>query len=383
MRKSFLFRFEGTDSSLRHDWFLKSSQDISPAKISLLNPPFSFKTHFLATTSSKGSKAVTTQKIKRAQYSSSIQTITMKYYSNISLSILIVIFLAQLQPPFTIASCLDLSYCNGNGQCNDNVCSCYAGWGATTDITLYRAPDCSARVCPAGKSWADVPTGNQQAHALTECSSRGICDRTTGTCKCTLNFAGPACERMPCPNDCSGHGKCLSMKNLAKIYNTFPLTSSYTVYDVNITSDGRTSTGWDADKIFGCYCDSSWPVGFGPGESQESEWFGPDCSLRHCPSGDDPTTAVNETDCSYRNQRSDNGERSNRVNGTEGNLCHVDCANRGICDYKQGLCKCFVGFQSLSCSQSSWYFVEPTGGVPAITDDGIFTHLQSPPVLHP
>ena len=312
--------------------------------------------------------------------SSSTQILRMKYHSDASLSILIVILLVQHQLPFTIASCLDLSYCNGHGKCVGNVCSCYAGWGASTDITLYRAPDCSARVCPAGKSWADVPTGNHQAHALTECSSRGICDRTTGTCKCTPNFAGPACERMPCPNDCSGHGQCLSMKNLALMYNTLPLAATFTTYDVNITSNGRTSTGWDAEKIFGCHCDSSWRVGFGPGETQEAEWFGPDCSLRHCPSGDDPSTAFNETDCSYRTQRLDNDAR-NRVNGTAGNLCHVDCANRGVCDYTQGICKCFVGYQSLSCAQSSAYFVEPTGDMgPVITDDGIFTHLQAPVV---
>jgi hypothetical protein len=27
-------------------------------------------------------------------------------------------------------------------------------------------------------------------------------------------------------------------------------------------------------------CDSSWPVGLGSGQTQEPEWFGPDCSLR-------------------------------------------------------------------------------------------------------
>lgn len=29
-------------------------------------------------------------------------------------------------------------------------------------------------------------------------------------------------------------------------------------------------------------------VGLGAGETQEAEYFGPDCSLLHCPSGDDP-----------------------------------------------------------------------------------------------
>jgi len=35
---------------------------------------------------------------------------------------------------------------------------------------------------------------------------------------------------------------------------------------------------WDSDKIFGCNCDEG--------------FFGPDCSLRHCPTGDDPLTGT-------------------------------------------------------------------------------------------
>lgn len=54
---------------------------------------------------------------------------------------------------------------------------------------------------------------------------------------------------------------------------------------------------WDEEMIYGCVCDSAWEVGLGAGQTQEPEWFGPDCSLRHCPSGDDPSTDVDETDC--------------------------------------------------------------------------------------
>lgn len=50
--------------------------------------------------------------------------------------------------------------------------------------------------------------------------------------------------------------------------------------------------------IYGCVCDSAWEVGLEAGQTQEPEWFGPDCSLRHCPSGDDPVTLDDETDCS-------------------------------------------------------------------------------------
>ena len=90
------------------------------------------------------------------------------------------------------------------------------------------------------------------------------------------------------------------------------------------------TTTWDENKIYGCVCDSSWTVGLASGQTQQPEWFEPDCSLRRwaalaakyllasfvvashqahccllslhrlptrCPTGDDPNTAVTETDC--------------------------------------------------------------------------------------
>ena len=39
--------------------------------------------------------------------------------------------------------------------------------------------------------------------------------------------------------------------------------------------------------------------------------------------------------------------------GAEGNLCHVDCANRGKCDFRTGLCECWTGSYGQDCSQQS------------------------------
>ena len=47
---------------------------------------------------------------------------------------------------------------------------------------------------------------------------------------------------------------------------------------------------WDAYSNHGCLCDSAWKVGLAANETQEPEWFGPNCVRRHCPSGDDPVT---------------------------------------------------------------------------------------------
>jgi hypothetical protein len=106
---------------------------------------------------------------------------------------------------------------------NANKCECFEGWGAASDITYYRAPDCSKRTCPAGKAWADVPAADKTAHRLAECSNRGTCDRSTGQCKCFDGFTGDACNRNKCPNDCSGHGQCLSMRQLARLDAALPL----------------------------------------------------------------------------------------------------------------------------------------------------------------
>jgi len=226
------------------------------------------------------------------------------------------------------------NYCNGHGVCNGatSTCDCFEGFGASTDITLYRAPDCSALTCPSGKAWGDVPTSANVAHALAECSNRGSCDRSKGICSCFDGFTGDACQRMKCPGDCSGHGQCVSISQMARMPNAFPL-NNITFYE-----GYESSTTWDEDIIYGCVCDSSWSVGLKAGERQRSEWFGPDCSLRRCPSGDDPETTGDETDCSGVG----GGERNN--------TCHVDCANRGLCDHYRGLCNCFDGYYGANCT---------------------------------
>jgi len=138
---------------------------------------------------------------------------------------------------------------------------------------------CFLGTCPSGLAWGDLPTSSSNAHELAECSNRGICNRNSGECTCFAGFVGGACQRTGCPNDCSGHGRCLSMKQLATTSDALPL-SSPTTYTGN-----EDTTTWDEEKLYGCVCDSSWEVGLGDGETQEPEWFGPDCSLRHCPSG--------------------------------------------------------------------------------------------------
>lgn len=76
-------------------------------------------------------------------------------------------------------------------------------------------------------------------------------------------------------NNCSGHGKCLSMREIAQSSKGFPLQT--TNYEYGYDTDG---IAWDADILYTCVCDSTWNVGVGSGQTQLAEYFGPDCSQR-------------------------------------------------------------------------------------------------------
>jgi len=133
-------------------------------------------------------------------------------------------------------TCVSLSGCNGHGTCigATDTCSCFTGWGSDSDVSYYKAPDCSLRTCPSGRAWADVPTSPTEAHALAECSNRGTCDRNYGVCSCVAGFEGSACQRMKCPKGCSGHGQCLPLYQLAAMTDAMPLSpvTTYTGFEV-------------------------------------------------------------------------------------------------------------------------------------------------------
>mmetsp|Transcript_30583 Transcript_30583/g.68364 ORF Transcript_30583/g.68364 Transcript_30583/m.68364 type:complete len:492 (-) Transcript_30583:3-1478(-) len=254
------------------------------------------------------------------------------------------------------AGCAAQSSCNLRGKCNYcfERCECFTGFGGTGDLVLTGrdlAADCSSRVCPAGKAFADLPSAANKAHAVAECAGQGSCDRATGRCKCFFPFEGAACERRRCPNDCSGHGQCLSMNELTQLRHKANPKNANFEYG---SADQLTTTSWDWDLVHGCLCDSSWPVGYGDGETQLSEWFGADCSLKRCPSGNDPYTTLDETNCRGKSQLppvafSNKLPLADPEKGFDGNKCYVACANRGLCDNVLGTCVCFEGSWGQAC----------------------------------
>ena len=147
--------------------------------------------------------------------------------------------------------------CSHKGTCDVyGSCTCFAGW---------MGADCSLRSCPWSYAWTDYASTDDTAHAKAECSNRGLCDRATGNCECMDGFTGRACEHMACDFNCYYHGECLSMRRFSSTqYNDESEQFAY-------------KSVWDADKIYGCVCDSPYTATF-------------NCGLRECPSGDDPLT---------------------------------------------------------------------------------------------
>lgn len=199
--------------------------------------------------------------------------------------------------------------CSGHGRCGTkDQCTCFPNW---------MAADCSERVCPYGLAWVDTPRGDLnhdgvrslgaagmvsvmstnkneyeiyptdsstvkdatsgEAHFYTECSNKGLCDREFGVCKCFDGYTGSSCQRTVCPNDCSGHGVCRTVEEIAlNVMNTKKTDSAGGENFYTGMSSSEVYRLWDMDKAQSCVCDHG--------------YSGPDCSRRECPRGDDPLT---------------------------------------------------------------------------------------------
>lgn len=201
--------------------------------------------------------------------------------------------------------------CSGHGTCSlHDQCTCCRNW---------QGNDCSQRTCPFGYAHVDSPKGDldsstgtlsgpqypvimgstvypfgtteqypdaadQEGHFYMECSNKGLCNRDEGLCECFPGYEGSACQRASCPNDCSGHGTCETIKELAEDREDGDLSKG--AYAMNGYASDHAGIGdlsgigdityelWDKTLTMGCKCD--------PG------FMGPDCSMKLCRYGVDP-----------------------------------------------------------------------------------------------
>lgn len=94
--------------------------------------------------------------------------------------------------------------------------------GGKNDVPALKAPSyrCQPYLYFVGARWDVAPITKayeeNTAHVVMECSNVGVCNRVTGSCSCPSGYTGSACQRLACPNDCSGRGTCATLGQVRK-----------------------------------------------------------------------------------------------------------------------------------------------------------------------
>jgi hypothetical protein len=204
------------------------------------------------------------------------------------------------------------------------------------------------------ESWVGDYNLDDEGHFYMECSNRGTCDRKAGACECFEGYQGTACQRQACPNDCSGHGTCETVRELAGM-NVTKVTDTGTHADVEVytanagqnyivTSHENTeefavadvirvgsSSGQDltiskidgtgnsatqltqiwftttleashphGSRVYKVPAYDLWDADMNRACMCDQHFHGNDCSLRMCPRGDDPLTILEDVSVATR-----------------------------------------------------------------------------------
>ena len=103
--------------------------------------------------------------------------------------------------------------CSSHGTCVNGTCVCSGNFTGDACEKARCPMDCSSHGTCVDGECACAPgfTGvGCELHACpAACHERGTCDHSTGICKCDPGWSGAGCEHAACPNDCNGHGLCI------------------------------------------------------------------------------------------------------------------------------------------------------------------------------
>jgi len=210
-------------------------------------------------------------------------------------------------------------------------------------------------------------TNDDEGHFYMECSNQGMCDRSTGQCQCFDGYTGLGCNRFACPEDCSGHGRCLDIEQARWSEPTLlDFTCQFTSHSKTVTCDGD-KTRRDAKLAAGDWIqvkgfppmtvattgasgddtltlDNDFPEDLPYGTEVyvirkyklwdlhsnrmcqcDPRWTGADCSLRKCPRGDDPLTSYKYLgDTQPRVESVTTGDDSTYTQDTESQTLTID-----------------------------------------------------------
>jgi len=186
--------------------------------------------------------------------------------------------LFRCEPGFTGSDCTQLKCPYSMSFATSNVEKDWIYTPSTAEHAITMFGESGAETAAGKQLQCQKDTTFDNQHVYRECGGRGLCDRSTGECKCFPSFTGEGCRRTTCPNDCSGHGQCRTDANSFYYIGQTPKVSYGTQIPAYSKARGAATWGihWPWLKYQQCHCDAGYE--------------GDDCSLRRCPRGDDPET---------------------------------------------------------------------------------------------